>query len=521
MMRFHIKNFLALSLLVMVSTLCVMISKTYNRIPLEDRDVILQLYDIELKTDIGMSHTLPLQNPPDDLISTINLNEISPGTQHVLLVSSTPRSGSTFIGELISTHESTVYFFEPLHKIKEDPCVQNPQCLTPYLAEKFTCSFDDDFLTFLKKALFAQFYSNTTRTCMQLESIAKRSCLSEIDYKKECLESNLRFVKVIRARLRDVLPLLELIPDLKIIHLYRDPRGFMNSIKKFKGWDHNSSRFCGDLEQDWLTFNSVIEENTHPHRIIQLSYEDFARNSFARTRSLFKLLFGVPDLEASTLSYLQVHTKSDQRGSMVTSKNSEKAAEAWSESACEREDPGSNPAADMVDAARNTAWDLGKQPNNYRSNYPTQEWARSLQCQIGHGDDLHVGTSGVTDHQVGTSWVTDHQVGTSGVTDHQVETSGVTDHQVGTSGVTDHQVGTSGVTDYQEGTSVYRLSGGDIWGHRSSGGDIWGHGLSVIRSRRRILVDVVDCECPEAFSQLVLTDQSPLTVEYFSIPLRF
>ncbi|KAF2358714.1 Protein kinase-like domain [Trinorchestia longiramus] len=49
-----------------------------------------------------------------------------------------------------------------------------------------------------------------------------------------------------------------------------------------------------------------------------------------------------------------------------------------SESACEQEDPGSNPAADMVDAARNTAWDLGIQPNNYRSNYPTQEWARRL-----------------------------------------------------------------------------------------------------------------------------------------------
>ncbi|KAF2361447.1 hypothetical protein FHG87_007797 [Trinorchestia longiramus] len=31
-----------------------------------------------------------------------------------------------------------------------------------------------------------------------------------------------------------------------------------------------------------------------------------------------------------------------------------------SESACERKDPGSNPAADMVDAARNTAWELGK-----------------------------------------------------------------------------------------------------------------------------------------------------------------
>ncbi|KAF2345562.1 hypothetical protein FHG87_023682 [Trinorchestia longiramus] len=31
-----------------------------------------------------------------------------------------------------------------------------------------------------------------------------------------------------------------------------------------------------------------------------------------------------------------------------------------SESACERKDPGWNPAADMVDAARNTAWDLNK-----------------------------------------------------------------------------------------------------------------------------------------------------------------
>ncbi|KAF2345363.1 hypothetical protein FHG87_023882 [Trinorchestia longiramus] len=53
-----------------------------------------------------------------------------------------------------------------------------------------------------------------------------------------------------------------------------------------------------------------------------------------------------------------------------------------SESAFEREDPGSNPVADMVDAARNTAWDLGKQPNNYRSNYPTQEWARRLKEQM-------------------------------------------------------------------------------------------------------------------------------------------
>ncbi|KAF2344926.1 PPM-type phosphatase domain [Trinorchestia longiramus] len=35
-----------------------------------------------------------------------------------------------------------------------------------------------------------------------------------------------------------------------------------------------------------------------------------------------------------------------------------------SEYACERKDPGSNPAADMVDAARNTAWDLVDSDSN-------------------------------------------------------------------------------------------------------------------------------------------------------------
>ncbi|KAF2346429.1 hypothetical protein FHG87_022816 [Trinorchestia longiramus] len=37
-----------------------------------------------------------------------------------------------------------------------------------------------------------------------------------------------------------------------------------------------------------------------------------------------------------------------------------------SASACERKDPGSNPAADMVDAARNTAWDLEKEREKKR-----------------------------------------------------------------------------------------------------------------------------------------------------------
>ncbi|KAF2363924.1 hypothetical protein FHG87_005315 [Trinorchestia longiramus] len=49
-----------------------------------------------------------------------------------------------------------------------------------------------------------------------------------------------------------------------------------------------------------------------------------------------------------------------------------------SESACERKDLGSNPAADMVDAARNTAWDLGI---NCRDHFPP----RGAEADAGEG----------------------------------------------------------------------------------------------------------------------------------------
>ncbi|KAF2365367.1 hypothetical protein FHG87_003872 [Trinorchestia longiramus] len=50
-----------------------------------------------------------------------------------------------------------------------------------------------------------------------------------------------------------------------------------------------------------------------------------------------------------------------------------------SESACERKDPGSNPAADMVDAARNTAWDLGT--GREREQEPGRKERRALKSK--------------------------------------------------------------------------------------------------------------------------------------------
>ncbi|KAF2344500.1 FYVE zinc finger [Trinorchestia longiramus] len=72
-----------------------------------------------------------------------------------------------------------------------------------------------------------------------------------------------------------------------------------------------------------------------------------------------------------------------------------------SESACERKDPGSNPAADMVDAARNTAWDLGIQPNNYRKKQSSssRRVSGSSERKRDRGSQRSRGSSGSSAHK--------------------------------------------------------------------------------------------------------------------------
>ncbi|KAF2354242.1 Cadherin [Trinorchestia longiramus] len=64
------------------------------------------------------------------------------------------------------------------------------------------------------------------------------------------------------------------------------------------------------------------------------------------------------DREAVHLYLLRIEAKDNGHPSL-SARTTVILGRLVSESACEQEDPGSNPAADMVDAARNTAWDLG------------------------------------------------------------------------------------------------------------------------------------------------------------------
>ena len=68
----------------------------------------------------------------------------------VLIFSSTGRSGSSFLGELLSTVNSSVYFFEPDYIIRQNACVYSKDCLSKYLADKFLCQLNNHFIRLFK-----------------------------------------------------------------------------------------------------------------------------------------------------------------------------------------------------------------------------------------------------------------------------------------------------------------------------------------------------------------------------------
>lgn len=249
----------------------------------------------------------------------------------VLLFCSTPRSGSSFIGELLSTVNSSVLFFEPNHKIEQEPCLTSESCLSKYLTDKFLCRLDDDFTWWLKhKQLFLGFFNEKTMKWFNMVEPQERTKLFEsMDIAKECLDSHVRLVKIVRGRLNLLESLLSnLSLDMKIIHLYRDPRGFMRSISTMTSWNHEPSHFCSGLEQDFISFRNL--EKKYPGKIMQLSYERFSLNPLENTKALFEFAFENNTLSNKTLNYIESHTKHYYKtDAMSRVKKSDEVYQSW------------------------------------------------------------------------------------------------------------------------------------------------------------------------------------------------
>lgn len=157
--------------------------------------------------------------------------------KRVLLLSSVGRSGSSFLGQLLSTQESTVYFYEPIRGL---PSKSRYKDNTDELLRYFNCT--------VRKTVLQE-GPNPNIVIVHFPTVGKKKKQITPDQAVErCLSEQQVIIKTIRTRLRWVLARMQQkeFENVKVIHLVRDPRGSYVSMKKLK-WKLSDQDMCDNI----------------------------------------------------------------------------------------------------------------------------------------------------------------------------------------------------------------------------------------------------------------------------------
>ena len=131
------------------------------------------------------------------------------------------------------------------------------------------------------------------RSCIELYDPLK--CLPKLT--NACLSAKHRIIKLVRTDVVGILPLYNVIPGLKIIQLFRDVRGTVNSRLRTPWYVDEFLQTPQQIENDVTVLCSLIRENLPIAQVLQkekndsfkiIQYEDFAK--FASKFKLCKLV---------------------------------------------------------------------------------------------------------------------------------------------------------------------------------------------------------------------------------------
>ena len=146
---------------------------------------------------------------------------LAPGSPPLkVLIVSTWRSGSKFLGSLLASHPGTFYSMEPL---RFEGSVQDQLGL---LTDIFRCQFatHQDYVTYTKTFRYGWDNTQFHEYCMQYPP----SCTDAKFLQKVCPLFPVNLIKTVRLPLADAERLIR-DTGVKVIYLVRDPRGVMES----------------------------------------------------------------------------------------------------------------------------------------------------------------------------------------------------------------------------------------------------------------------------------------------------
>ncbi|XP_070376948.1 carbohydrate sulfotransferase 5-like isoform X1 [Dermacentor albipictus] len=250
------------------------------------------------------------------------------------------RSGSSFLGQLLSANPRTFYHFEPLRTLSAGSRLSGKAALRglDYIADFFSCIFANhaDHLRLAMK--FPHPFRQNSYLWNACAGV-KRICLDPEFLNAVCKTAPTQVMKVVRIDMDTVRRFLldgrtPIAGEFSVVHLVRDPRAIWLSRQK-RGWcrgraDCSSARvLCDEIERDLDVFENLRRE--FPGPTIQVRYEDLAMDPLNVTVNLYDKL-GMP-FTAFVKKFIESHTSERnvkvRRNPYATSRNSKDMVDAW------------------------------------------------------------------------------------------------------------------------------------------------------------------------------------------------
>ena len=329
--------------------------------------------------------TVPSQNnnvikvkPASQIVSVLTKTRpmIHVGGKKKIIVLTTMRSGSSFIGRILHEHPDIFYLFEPLQIIKRrNQILDNNDMLNSFLQKLFSCSFtyalhDGNVLpahkpyrTFIKALPGHGHYLPFQHCTTFLRYIGNRASgkcrLTDIErIEVMCRQARyvaMKTISVVPSQLALIKKYLK--EEVQIIHLNRDPRGVISSrivlangvanrmrkrnqklneyiIQNFPKLIEKASNHCKRIRDTnsrlalWTAVEPSLSQFYHLIR-----YEDFAYHPEAMTETLYSNI-GL-ELDRHVLTWLRTATTTTATTAQKpgywfsTTRNSTATAEAW------------------------------------------------------------------------------------------------------------------------------------------------------------------------------------------------
>lgn len=254
------------------------------------------------------------------------------------MVVTTWRSGSTFLGDIMSSHPATFYHYEPLlhFDIKQARHGYLAQEAIRVLKSLMVCNYTDlSYYLEYGRTHHWLFNHNAPlwKYCTENGDFRSSYCWTPDFLNRFCPLFPFQSLKTVRLRLN--LTQEFMVDDrfnVKILLLVRDPRGTMQS-RKHRSWCpgnpdcESAGLLCQDLVADYQAARQLIRQ--YPNRYKVARYEDFSMEPYNNTVDLFRF-FGFA-MHPRVVQYLETHTTLNKGGVSSTFRDSKTAPFAWRE----------------------------------------------------------------------------------------------------------------------------------------------------------------------------------------------